>query len=77
MTIKYFGEIADVTNKTNELVVLKELTLSELKTFLSTNYKLNLEDIHIAINHTIISKDEERTLSLTDEIAILSPFAGG
>lgn len=77
MKINYFGEVAEQTNKTSEDVVLEYNTLAELIFHLKSNYNLQLEDIHIAINHSIISKDQELELNDSDEVAILSPFAGG
>jgi len=77
MNIKYFGEIAEITKKTSEQIELKDMSLNELKTYLNSTYKLALEDIHIAVNHDIVSMYEDISLTATDEIAILSPFAGG
>lgn len=77
MNINYFGEIAEITSKTSEAVVLKNASMAELLNHLESTYKLNLNDIHIAINHNIVSITDNITLKDTDEIAILSPFAGG
>ncbi len=77
MQIQYFGEIAEITNSTSEEVTLKELTLEELKLYLQTKYKMQMEDIRIAVNHEIITDNQTIDLKETDKVAILSPFAGG
>ncbi|MGS0747636.1 MoaD/ThiS family protein [Halpernia sp. GG3] len=76
MKITYFGEIADKTCKSSEN--LEEITsINSLIIFLKDNYELNESDFHIAINHSIIESSAEKNLDETDEIAILSAFAGG
>jgi molybdopterin converting factor small subunit len=77
MQIQYFGEIAEIANSTSEEVVLKELTLEGLKSYLVTTYNMQLEDIRIAINHEIVTDANTIDLKETDKVAILSPFAGG
>lgn len=77
MKILYFGEVAEITDKIAENVLLKDNSLSELVSYLLSTYELAVEDIHIAINHTIVSINEPINLKETDEIAVLSPFAGG
>jgi len=77
MKVDYFGEIAEITKKTSEDISLKEKSLLELVVYLSENYKICSEDIHIAVNHTIMPIDENVNLKETDEVAVLSPFAGG
>lgn len=76
MEISYFGEIAEKTNKTSEN--LKEISnVNSLVNFLKDNYQLNESDFHIAINHSIVENSVEINLNETDEIAVLSAFAGG
>jgi molybdopterin synthase sulfur carrier subunit len=77
MKINYFGEIAEITNQTSESLVLKNASLSKLLLYLQSTYKIQVEDIHIAVNHEIIAIDKDINLKETDEIAVLSPFAGG
>ncbi|WP_075344504.1 MoaD/ThiS family protein [Tenacibaculum agarivorans] len=79
MSIKviYFGKIADVAKKSSEEIDLKESSTSNLIAFLQEKYKLSLEDIKIAVNQNLISKEDNLELKETDEIAILSAFAGG
>jgi molybdopterin synthase sulfur carrier subunit len=77
MKIHYFGEIADITGKTTDDVVLKNASVAELLSYLQSTYKLLADDIHIAINHQLVSKEKDTQLNETDEIAVLSPFAGG
>ncbi|WP_179343681.1 MoaD/ThiS family protein [Winogradskyella ursingii] len=77
MKINYFGEIADITNKTSEELKLANPSVFELINHLKSKYDLVEEDIQIAINRNLISKDNNRPINKTDEVAILSAFAGG
>lgn len=77
MNIKYFGEISDITGKTNENVVLDGNTLTDLIAYLQKDYKLSVDDIYVAINHELVQTSQPIQIADTDEIAILSPFAGG
>ena len=77
MVVKYFGELEDVTGKSDEEIELKNAHLSSLKTYLIDTYPLNLERCRIAVNHKLVEWDADLELSLKDEVAILSPFAGG
>lgn len=77
MKINYFGEIADITNQTSEDIVLKNGSLSMLLSYLQSTYNIQVEDIHIAVNHEITAINKDISLKETDEIAVLSPFAGG
>jgi len=77
MKVIYFGKIADVAKKSSEEIDLKESSTSNLIAFLQEKYKLSLEDIKIAVNQNLISKEDNLELKETDEIAILSAFAGG
>lgn len=77
MKINYFGEIADITNQTSENVIFKNGSLSMLLSYLQSTYKIQVENIHIAVNHEITPINKDIKLKETDEIAVLSPFAGG
>ena len=77
MKVNYFGEIADITGKTSDDVVLNNASVSALLAYLASTYNLLSDDIHIAVNHQLVSKEKEIQLTDTDEIAVLSPFAGG
>lgn len=77
MEIKYFGEIAEKTNKNNETINLDKQSLFELISFLENKYNILTKDIQIAVNHNLVSKDIDISFNDKDEVAILSPFAGG
>ena len=77
MHIKYFGEIADITGKTTETITLQEQSLQALLTYLKEHYKLSEGDFYVAINHTLADASQTIEITDTDEVAILSPFAGG
>ncbi len=75
LKILYFGEVAECTGKEEERIAAEDL--SDLRTYLQSEYQLDLEGLQIAINHEVISQSTEIQLTDADEIAILSPFAGG
>ena len=77
MEIKYFGEIAERTDTTSQNISLEKKSLFELLSFLKDTYGIDSNDIHIALNHNLISKEVDLKFDSSDEIAILSPFAGG
>ena len=77
MEVKYFGEIAERTNTTSQHISLEKKSLFELLSFLKDTYGIESNDIHIAVNHNLVSKENDLEFKETDEIAILSPFAGG
>lgn len=77
MKVIYFGKIADVAQKTSEEIALKDNSISSLIEFLQDKYQLQLDDMQVAVNHNLISKSATLILKETDEIAILSAFAGG
>ncbi len=77
MKVNYFGEIADITGKTADDIVLNNASVADLLAYLASTYNLLSDDIHIAVNHQLVSKEKEIQLTDTDEIAVLSPFAGG
>jgi len=74
--IKYFGEVAEKTGKSSELLELQEPSISHLIEHLKLEYRLNSSIIKIAINQELVT-DDQQSLSQDDEIAVLSPFAGG
>jgi len=51
--------------------------VTDLLAYLASTFNLLSDDIHIAVNHQLVSKEKEIQLTDTDEIAVLSPFAGG
>lgn len=77
MEIKYFGEIAERTATTSQHISLEKKSLFELLSFLKDTYGIDSNDIHIALNHNLISKEVDLEFDNSDEIAVLSPFAGG
>lgn len=76
MKVIYFGEIADITKKTSEEVAQIK-SVASLTAFLKTTYNINEEDMHIAVNFRLVDKNAGLTIEPSDEIAVLSPFAGG
>ncbi len=75
ITIKYFGQIAEVTQKDEEQIEISEGLISELLSTLNTKYSdLKHKDFQIAQNQELVNLETELT---GDEIALLPPFAGG
>ena len=75
ITIKYFGQIAEVTQKNEEQIEISEGSISELLSTLNTKYSdLKNKDFQIAQNQELVDLDSELTGA---EIALLPPFAGG
>ncbi len=77
MKVIYFGKIADVTNKTFEEIQLEKKDVKSLIIYLNEKYAIDLNEMQIAVNQNLVSKSEQITLKDSDEIAILSAFAGG
>ena len=75
IAIKYFGSIAEVTNRNEEVIIFSGNTIVELLELLNTKYP-NLKNINfqVAQNQELVSFEDEIT---GEEIALLPPFAGG
>ena len=75
VNIKYFGQIAEVTQKAEESLECSENLISELIERLVLKYpNLKNKDFKVAQNQELVSNE----MSLTgEELAILPPFAGG
>lgn len=78
VTVKYFGMIADLTQKKEAFFPLDETidTTEKLQQYLEVIYpEIKTIAFSIALNQKLISKNE--VLNDGDEIALLPPFAGG
>ncbi len=75
LTIKYFGQIAEITKCNEEEIEFSGLKVSDLRDALFLKYsKLTNKDFQIAQNQELVSNETEIT---ANEIALLPPFAGG
>ncbi|WP_346883396.1 MoaD/ThiS family protein [uncultured Algibacter sp.] len=75
ITIKYFGQIAEVTQIREESFKFSGNLVSELLDALHLKYKdLKNKDFKVAQNQELVSGDVKLT---GDDIALLPPFAGG
>ena len=73
--VKYFGQIAEVTQKNGEQLEVSEGLISELIEQLNSKYDaLRTKDFQIAQNQELVSMETELTGA---EIALLPPFSGG
>ena len=75
ITVKYFGQIAEVTQKEEESFEFSGLLISELLDMLYSKYNvLKNKDFQVAQNQELVSIETKIT---GNEIALLPPFAGG
>ncbi len=78
ITVKYFGIIADITQKKEEVFFLEDEsnTINNLKSKLEVKYpKILVTNYSIAVNEKFLQNDI--SLKNKDIIAFLPPFAGG
>ncbi|MEP1487405.1 MAG: MoaD/ThiS family protein [Algibacter sp.] len=75
ITIKYLGQIAEVTQLEEESLEFSGLLISELLETLHSKYQnLKTKDFKVAQNQELVSVE---TMLTGQEIALLPPFAGG
>tara|TARA_R110002049_G_scaffold248695_11_gene423187 strand:- start:190 stop:423 length:234 start_codon:yes stop_codon:yes gene_type:complete len=75
ITIKYFGQIAEVTKLEEESLEFSGSLISELLETLYSKYELlKNKDFQVAQNQELVDLDTKLT---GGEIALLPPFAGG
>lgn len=75
ITIKYFGSIAEVTNRNEEVISFSGNTIAELLELLNTKYpNLKNKNFQVAQNQELISIETKIT---GNDIALLPPFSGG
>lgn len=75
LTIKYFGMLAEITQRKEEAMEFEESTISDLLDTLCIKYpKLKEKSFQIAQNKELVTKE---TKVQATEIALLPPFAGG
>jgi len=75
ITIKYFGQLAEVTQQEEESIEFLKHSISDLVESLFIKYPdLKNKDFKVAQNQELVSVDAKIT---GEEIALLPPFAGG
>ncbi|GAA4884777.1 hypothetical protein GCM10023311_04080 [Flaviramulus aquimarinus] len=75
ITIKYFGQIAEVTQLEEESLEFSGTLISELLETLYLKYSpLQSKDFQVAQNQELVSIETELS---GKEIALLPPFSGG
>ena len=75
ITVKYFGQIAEVTQLQEESLEFSGTLISEFLDLLYSKYDvLKIKDFQVAQNQELVSIETELT---GNEIALLPPFAGG
>jgi len=77
ISIKYFGEVAERTGKTEEKFDLDTLTLKSLLVRLKERYDTDFSAYKLAIDKQLVDVSEEHSFTSDQTIAILSAFAGG
>ena len=75
LTIKYFGQLAEVTACREEQIEFSGTSVSGFRALLNKKYpQLASCDFQIAQDHVLITNDTKLS---SGEIALLPPFAGG
>ncbi len=75
ISIKYFGQLAEVTQKEEESFEFSKHSVSDLVESIFVKYPdLKNKDFKVAQNNELVSADAKITGA---EIALLPPFAGG
>lgn len=77
ITINYFGNIAEATQSDSETLDHTSMSLEELLDLLDSKYAIGRFPFQVAVNRKIVSKQQVVTISDSDEVALLPPFAGG
>ena len=77
ITVNYFGNIAEATQTDSETLDQKSMSLEELMNLLDSKYDIRKFQFQVAVNRKIIPKQRDLTISDSDEVAVLPPFAGG
>lgn len=76
--IKYFGLIADITQRKEEILFFEgtEKSIKSIQSQLEEKYpEIKNTSYSFAVNQTLVKEDF--VLSDNDEMALLPPFAGG
>ncbi|WP_027137342.1 MoaD/ThiS family protein [Gaetbulibacter saemankumensis] len=75
ITVKYFGQISEITQKEEEVLEIYETSIAQLLDRIYSKYeKLKNKEFKIAQNRELVDMNTEINGS---EIALLPPFAGG
>ena len=75
LSIKYFGLLAEVTERSEEKIKFSGKSISDLKTILFQKYEeLKNKDFQIVQNNELTTNETKVNAT---EIALLPPFAGG
>jgi molybdopterin synthase sulfur carrier subunit len=77
IAIKYFGAIAEKTNRQGEEISFSNSTLHQLLVSLEQKYQLNELSFSVAVNQKIVQDTVNYILKSNDTVALLPPFAGG
>ncbi len=74
ITVKYYGEVAEKAQKEEEIINIEESNTQAILDYLKQTYGL-AQEVKVAVNLELVTS--ATTIESTDEIAILSQFAGG
>ena len=77
ITLKYFGQLAEFFETSEETRDLENMNVTDLINEISSDYDLDHIPYQIAINQKIINRNEQVNLNDGDTVALLPPFAGG
>ncbi len=77
LTLKYFGQLVDVTGSHEESRNISIETTQELLNELQTQYAISHIPFQLAVNQKLIDAEESIHLNEGDVVALLPPYAGG
>lgn len=76
-TIRYFGIVAEVTQRNEEYIEIENMNVSEVWNLLYAKYDLSTLNARVALNQRLVDLNSSITINNNDELALLPPFAGG
>ncbi len=75
ITVKYFGQVSDVTHKKEEQITVEKGTITDVLAHLFAEYpELENIDFKVAQGQELVN---DKVVLSGEEIALLPPFAGG
>jgi molybdopterin synthase sulfur carrier subunit len=76
--VRYFGQFRDLTEKTNEVLEVKDgITVEEIRDFVRELYSrmASKEEIIVAVNGTFVPL--KQVIKENDDVAFFPPVSGG
>ena len=77
LRMKYFGQIAEIVGKEEEIIKANSSTLKELLALIGTSYPEVDSNLFATFINSKKVTDINHSLSDHDEVCLMPPFAGG